>query len=447
MQPKPSGATPDHCSPFFPRVSASPRPRVLPPCPALSRRDVLCAAAALGLRFLLPPLEARAAQERGAQRKKSLITIWLEGGASQLETWDPHPGTKIGGPTQSISTAIRGLQIADSFPRLAAEIGSLSVIRSLISKEGDHERGSYFLKTGYRPDPTLVHPSLGAILASQIPDPSIVLPQHISIGNSQWPARGGYLGDEFDAFRVYEPGRSVPNLVSPVEKDRQARRLANLKVVSAAFERGRRARVEKTLHQHTIEHALEMMSTDQLKAFQLDSEPKRIRDAYGDTPFGRGCLVARRLVETGIRAIEVTLSGFDTHVDNFNGHRQNAQILDPALAALLGDLRQRDLLASTVVLVIGEFGRSPAINPLDGRDHWPSGFSCLLGGGGIARGVVIGSTDPEGKTRMPANPVEVADLFATILKAFAVDYSREIITPIGRPMAFSSGKPIAKLFG
>ena len=411
----------------------------------LSRRDLLRTAGALGLSFLLPPLEARAARERGAARKKSLVTIWLEGGPSQLETWDPHPGTKIGGPTKAISTAIPGVQIADTFPAVAAELGSLSLIRSLVSKEGDHERGSYFLKTGYRPDPTLRHPSLGAILVNQVPDASLVIPEHIAIGNAQWPPRGGFLGDALDAFRVYDPGRDVPNLKAPVEPARQTRRVSNLEVVSKAFERGRSAQVEKTLHQHMIERALEMMSSDQLRAFQIEGEPRKLRDAYGDSTFGRGCLVARRLVEAGVRAVEITLSGFDTHANNFNGHRENARALDPALATLLRDLRERDLLQSTVVLVIGEFGRAPAINPLDGRDHWPSGFSCLIGGGGLKSGLAIGSTDPEGREKTPHEPVEVADLFATILKTFGVDYAHEVITPIGRPMAFSSGKPISRL--
>jgi hypothetical protein len=418
---------------------------IAPASESLSRRDLLRTAGALGLSFLLPPLEARAANERGVRRKKSLVTIWLEGGPSQLETWDPHPGTKIGGPTKGISTSIPGVQIADSFPTLAAELTSLSVIRSLVSKEGDHERGSYLLKTGYRPDPTLRHPSLGAILVNQIPDASLVIPQHIAIGNSQWPPRGGFLGDQLDAFRVYDPGHNVPNLNAPVDSVRQTRRVCNLEVVSKAFERGRHPQVEKTLHQHMIERALEMMSSDQLRAFQIEGEARKLRDAYGDSTFGRGCLVARRLVEAGIRAVEITLSGFDTHANNFNGHRENARILDPALATLLRDLRERDLLQSTVVLVIGEFGRSPAINPLDGRDHWPSGFSCLVGGGGLKSGLAIGSTDPEGREKMPHEPVEVADLFATIFKTFGVDFAHEVITPIGRPMAFSSGKPISRL--
>jgi hypothetical protein len=413
--------------------------------PAVSRRDVLRAAGALGLSFLLPPLEARAANERGVRRQKSLVTIWLEGGASQLETWDPHPGTKIGGPTKAIATSIAGVQIADTFPAIAAELSTLSVVRSLVSKEGDHERGSYFLKTGYRPDPTLRHPSLGAILVNQLPNSSLVIPPHVAIGSSQWPPRGGFLGDQLDAFRVYDPGRDVPNLKAPVDVARQTRRVSNLEVVSKAFEQGRRMQVEKTLHQHTIERALEMMSSDQLRAFQIEGESRKLRDAYGESNFGRGCLVARRLVEAGVRAVEITLSGFDTHANNFNGHRDNARVLDPALATLVRDLRERDLWQSTVVLVIGEFGRSPAINPLDGRDHWPSGFSCVVGGGGLKSGLVIGATDPEGREKNPKDPVEVADLFATIFKTFGVDGAHEVITPIGRPMAFSSGKPIARL--
>jgi hypothetical protein len=415
--------------------------------PAISRRDVLRLAGAMGVGFLLPPLEVRAASARGPKRPKSLITIWLEGGASQLETWDPHPGTTIGGPTKAIATALPGLKIADIFPQVAGEIASLSVIRSLVSKEGDHERGSYLLKTGYRPDPTLRHPSLGSMLVHQIPDAAIVLPQHIAIGNSAWPPRGGFLGDQFDAFRVFDAGRNIPNLQARVDPGRQARRIGNLAVVSQTFQRGRRIQVEKTLHQHMIEHALEMMSSDQLKAFELGGESQSVRDAYGDTPFGRGCLLARRLVESGIRAVEVTLSGFDTHANNFGGHAENAKVLDPALAALLHDLRQRDLFQSTVVLCIGEFGRTPKINPLDGRDHWPSGFSCLIGGSGLKSGLVIGSTDPSGAKKDPADPIEVADLFATILKVFDIDFSRQLITPIGRPMALSAGKPISRLLG
>jgi len=169
-------------------------------------------------------------------------------------------------------------------------------------------------------------------------------------------------------------------------------------------------------------------------------------EAYGDSRFGRGCLVARRLVETGVRAIEVSLGGFDTHANNHAGHETNAKILDPAFATLIKDLKEKDLLDSTVILCIGEFGRTPTINALDGRDHWPTGFSCLLGGGGLASGVVIGETDPTGEKHKPTDPVEVNNLVATILKAVGVDYEKELISPIGRPLQLSDGTAIDKLF-
>jgi len=413
--------------------------------PLWPRRDFLQLAGALGLSFVLPGLEGRAAEKRGPERKKSLITLWLDGGPSQLETWDPHPGGTIGGPTTAIGTKNPGLQIAHLFPRVAEEIHHLSVIRSLVSKEGDHERGAYVLKTGFRPDPTLKHPSLGAILTHELSDPAVEIPQHISLGGSAWPARGGFLGDEYDAFKIFDPGRNLHNMKARVADERQQRRLGNLEIVSRSFRQGRDLQTERTLHQHTVEHALRMMSSKQLEAFDIEHEPAAVRDAYGDTPFGRGCLVARRLVEHGVRAIEVNLRGFDSHANNFESHQANAQILDPAFAALIRDLRERDLLDSTVVLCIGEFGRTPNINPLDGRDHWPTGFSCVVGGGGLRSGMVIGGTDPEGKKKDPTDPIQVNDLYATLLKVFGVDYARENPTPIGRPMVFSEGTPIDRL--
>ncbi len=410
----------------------------------LSRRDALKAAAGLGLSFLLPGLDLRAAETRGPQRPKSMITLWLAGGPSQLETWDPHPGTKIGGPTNAIKTSIAGLEIADGYPQMAEQIDAMSVIRSLVSKEGDHERGTYYLKTGYRPDPTLKHPSLGAILTHELPDAGVEIPMHFSLGGSQWPARGGFLGDEFDAFKIFDPGRNLRNMRSRVSKKRQDRRLSNLEVVSGAFG-NRGISSDGKLHRQTIDRALKMMTSEQLAALKIEDEPQDVVDAYGDSQFGRGCLVARRLVAQGVRSVEVTLGGFDSHAANFSAHTNNASVLDPAFAALIKDLKERDLLDSTIVLCIGEFGRTPKINPLDGRDHWPSGFSCVVGGGGLRSGLVIGQTDPQGEMKDPADPIEVKELFATLFRAMDVDYEQELLTPIGRPMALGDGSPIERL--
>lgn len=401
-------------------------------------------AAGTGLSLLLPPLSARAAERRGAERSKSLLTVWLAGGPSQLETWDPHPGGANGGPTKAIATSISGLQFADGYPQTAEVIGSLSVIRSLVSKEGDHERGTYHLRTGYRPDPSVRHPSLGSLLVHERPAQGLELPPHVAIDGGQWPPRGGFLGDEYDAFRIGNPGGSIANASEHVAEERQRRRLDGLAVIERSFTVGRPTAERRTLHQQTTQEALRLMSSAQLKAFEIDHEPAEVRAAYGDDRFGKSCLVARRLIETGVRAVEVTLNGFDSHTNNFDVHREKAAILDPALATLIKDLEARDLLSSTVVLVLGEFGRTPKINPFDGRDHWPKGFSCLLGGGGLAAGRVIGATDPQG-IKDPERPIAVADLFATILAAFDLDPAKELLSPIGRPLKLAEGSPVAEL--
>lgn len=411
----------------------------------VSRRDALRVSAGLGLSFLLPAIDLKAADKRGPERLKSVIIVWLAGGPSQLESWDPHPGTAIGGPTTAIPTQIPGVKIASYFPQMAEQIQHLNLIRSMTSKEGDHERGTYMLKTGYRPDPTTIHPSLGAIVTQQAPNKQLEIPQHISLGEGPWPARGGYLGDQYDAFRIYEPGQGLHNMKMPVGDDRQTRRLDNLEVISKAFLPGRRPASRKTLHQQTLEEALTMMTSEQLKAFEIDDEPEPLKKAYGDSRVGRGCLVARRLVEGGVRAVEVSMTGFDTHANNFEGMKTQAELLDPALATLIHDLKRRDLLDSTIVMCLGEFGRTPKINGLDGRDHWPTGFSCLLGGGGLNSGIVIGETDSTGKKPDPADPVPVENLFATVLHQLGIDYQQELITPIGRPMALAQGEPIERL--
>jgi uncharacterized protein (DUF1501 family) len=203
-------------------------------------------------------------------------------------------------------------------------------------------------------------------------------------------------------------------------------------------------RTEATLHQGTMRSARAMMTSEQLQAFDVSRESARLRNSYGDTPFGRGCLAARRLIEVGVRCVEVTLSGWDTHVDNHQGHRTQAAILDPAFAALIRDLNDRDLLRRTVVICAGEFGRTPAINRLGGRDHWPNGFSVVLAGGGLRGGLTVGATDPAGR-RDPTDPVNIGDIHATVLSAVGIDPARMINTPIGRTYRFSEGTPIRQL--
>lgn len=422
-----------------------------------SRRSTLQAALGLsGIGWLTPLAErlARAAEtEPKGKPAKSLIVLWMAGGPSQLETFDPHPGARIShDSTKAIKTAVKEIQIADNLPLVAEQMESLSLVRSLVSKEGDHERASYNVKTGFRPDPTLVHPALGAIICHQLSD-NVEIPRHVSILPGQFPARGGYLGDQYDAFKTFDPNGPIPDVTPRVSAMRAARRLDDLtNVVETSFARGRiKDLAKRTMHNPSIESARQMMSSDQLKAFDVRQASDSLKNQFGDTPFGRACLAAIQLIEVGVRCVEVTLDGWDTHVNNEALVKGRCEILDPAYAALIKELKARNLFDSTIVLWTGEFGRTPKVNPPGGRDHWPHGFTAALAGGGIAGGRIIGETSsgPDekaaDKVQFVKDPRNVEDLHATILHALSIDFTQEIETPIGRPMALSKGKVIREL--
>lgn len=395
---------------------------------------------------------ARAA-EQSHVRPRSLIILWLQGGPSQLDTFDPHPESPLSGGVQAIKTSAPDILLAEGFQRLAERMHDVALVRSVVSKEGDHERATYHVKTGYRPDPTLVHPSLGAIICHQTSD-NVEIPRHIAILPGPWPPRGGYLGPQFDAFHVYDPAGGIPDVSPRVPRPRLAQRVeALLETVERQFAQGRLANLDATRTQHitTLQRALRMMDSEQLKAFDISSEPQAVRARYGDTPFGRACLAALRLIAVGVRCVEVTLDGWDSHVNNREIQKNRVAELDPAFAALIEDLHERQLWDSTVVLCAGEFGRTPRINRLEGRDHWPHGFSVALSGGLIRGGRVVGASWPdvpqgqEGQWRHVEMPRTIADVHATILEALGIDYQQELITPIGRPMKLCAGEPIREL--
>ena len=418
----------------------------------LSRRRLF---GTVGGSLFLPTLADRLAADTASDpaRPKSVILLWMEGGPSQLETFDPHAGTKIGGDVREIETSSRGVQIADTLPRTAEQMHLATLIRSMTSEEGDHARAIYNAKTGFRLDPTLRHPSLGAVLTASDQTPS-ELPRHISILAGQHAGRGGYLGARYDAFRMGDPAGPVPDIQASVDEERLDRRMRLLRdVAEPSFRRGRLKNLEmdRTLHEATTMAAKRMMSSDQLKAFEVDDEPKAVLDAFGDTAFGRGTLAASRLIEHGARCVEVTLGGWDSHVTNDTLQRSACETLDPALAALLARLEERDRLRDTLVVCAGEFGRTPQINPAEGRDHWPHGFSVLLAGGGFGRGRVHGATaaDPKLDADDPRanlkDPVAIEDLHATVLNAMGIDPAFEEETPIGRPLKRSEGRILHEL--
>lgn len=417
---------------------------------AWTRRRLLGAGGLAGLAWLNPVARRLARAAETGARPRSLIVLWMEGGLSQLESFDPHPGRPIAYGARAIGTAAKGVQLGEGLARTAEVAQDFALVRSLVSEEGDHARATYHAKTGYRPVPRLLHPSIGAVVCHELEGPggpATDLPAHVSILPGGFPARGGFLGARYDAFQTDDPAAPLPDLRSQVPEARRDRRIESLDILERGFAAGRLGGLEeeRTQHRGSLERALRLMGSEQLAAFDVGSAPAAEREAYGDTPFGRGCLAALRLVEAGVRCVEVTLRGWDTHIDNAAGQARQIAVLDPALAALFRGLRERGLLEDTIVLVATEFGRTPKLNATEGRDHWPHGFSVLVGGGGIRGGIALGETDPAGESRSPAREVRVADLHATLLKRLGLDPTAEFLTPAGRPVALSEGRLVHEL--
>ena len=415
-----------------------------------NRRTLLRAAGMSGLSWLTPVAEILGSERSDVHRQgqaQSVILLWLAGGPSQLETFDPHAGKAIAYGTTSIKTAAPGIRLAAGMEQTAEEMNSITLVRNVVSKEGDHERALYNVKTGYRPDPSLEHPSIGAVVCHQLPIAGAEIPRHVSILPGSSAGRGGYLGSQFNAFQTGDPIKPQADLKKHVDDQRFAERLDNLTVLDRQFANGRIPRLEseRTLHRATINRAIQMMSSEQLRAFDLKSLPKSEQNICGNSAFGRGCIAAARLVDAGVRCVEVTLGGWDTHANNHDFHDSRKKILDPAFAGLIRYLKERNLFEKTIVLCGGEFGRTPKMNPAGGRDHWPHGFSVAIAGGGIPGGTVIGETDPNGSRLSFDDGIPIADIHATILHRLGITYDVELDTPIGRPMKICEGTPIRQL--
>jgi len=401
------------------------------------------------LSMAIPAWQARASAADAAKgttsrRPKSCILLWMNGGPSHLDTFDPKPGVATGGPFKAIKTSAPGVQISEHLPQLADEAKHLAIIRSMTSKEGNHDRGQYLMHTGYAPSGTLKHPSLGAWVSEQLGRRDFELPNFVSI---RGPSVGaGFLGVEHNPFTVQNPSQGVRNLprAKDVDATRFAARLAGLKFLQNQF------RAETSLagvanHDAVYAKTVRMMNSPLTKAFDVKDEPESVRRAYGDNDFGRGCLMARRLIDVGVRFVEVTLDGWDTHIDNFSAIKYLSRDLDPAMASLIRELRERNRLDDTLIVWMGEFGRTPKISAADGRDHYPTAWSAVLAGGGVRGGQAYGATDAEG-AKVASNPVTVPDYFATLATLLGMDPAYEAISPVGRPIAISEGgKPVRQL--
>jgi uncharacterized protein (DUF1501 family) len=413
------------------------------PASLADRRRFLAGGLGGLLSLAIPRWQANAASV-AAQRSKACILLWMNGGPSHLDTFDPKPGTKAGGSFRAIQTSVPDVQICEHMPLLAEQAGRLAILRSMTSKEGNHDRGQYLMHTGYSPSVTLRHPSLGAWVSHELGDPKFELPNFVSI---RGPSIGaGFLGAEHSPFAVLYPSQGVRNL--PLAKDVDARRfdrrLEALKTLQNQF-RAETGALGVDTHNTIYAKAVRMMRSPLADAFDVDQEPVSLRQAYGESDFGRGCLMARRLVETGVKFVEVTLDGWDTHVDNFTGVKNLLGHLDPAMSTLLKDLDERNLLDDTLVIWMGEFGRSPRISAADGRDHYPSAWSAVLAGGGARGGQAYGATNEDGSA-VVKDPVSVPNYFATLAKLLSMNPARELMSPVGRPIAISdNGKPINAL--
>jgi len=413
------------------------------------RRDFLRGISAAGLaagtlswRDLIA-VQAAELQKRG----KACIFLWMQGGPSHFETFSPKPGHANGGETKAISTSVAGIEVSENFPRMAQAMHHAAIVRSMTSKEGSHPRASYLMHTGYLPTASVKYPAFGSIVAQQVPHADLELPAFVRIGgNSRDGSGGGLLGVEFDPFLMPTAGKLPTNTALPTSEPRYQRRLDLLGRLESDYATSG-GKHEVSEHQKLYQKASRMILSPQMKAFDLDHEPDSVKQAYGDGQFGLSCLLARRLVETGTPCVEIVLNGWDTHFDNFARVKELSTQVDQPFAALIEDLKQRGMLDTTLVAWMGEFGRTPKINPRGGRDHYPRAFNVVLAGGGIRGGQVIGKTDEAG-AEVVDRPVNVNDLLQTFCKSLQINPSIENVASNGRPIKLvDGGAPIDELFG
>ncbi|MEX0819464.1 MAG: DUF1501 domain-containing protein [Pirellulaceae bacterium] len=437
----------------------------------LSRRRLLqFAGAGLGgysASGWLPALADQAASN--PDRKRQCILLWMSGGPSQLDTFDMKPGHANGGEFREIDTQVPGLRISEHLPKLAKQADKLAVVRGVSTKEGDHGRGTYLMRTGHQPRGPVRFPAIGASLSKELGDATDLALNFVSISPyrafNQAAYGPGFLGPKYAPLTVgasdnlTAPGDMpryadlrVDDLARPASVGQQQfeKRLKLWRLLQDGFLAQHRSD-SPIAHDTVYRRALKLMDSNIAQAFELEEEPDRVRDAYGRGRFGQGCLMARRLIERGVAFVEVSLGafdggniGWDTHQNNFPAVRQLSNDLDAGWATLMKELDERGLLDSTTILWMGEFGRTPAINDNAGRDHFPGAWTCVFGGGGIQGGQAYGQTSTDG-TEVVEGKVNEADILATLCSAVGVQPDKENISEQGRPIKIAAGTPIQDL--
>lgn len=376
---------------------------------------------------------------------KAAILLWMSGGPSTIDLWDLKPGAPTGGPFRPISTS-GDVQICEHLPMMAEQMHHLAIVRSMSTREADHNRGRYYMHTGYVPNPNIEHPGYGSVVAHELMDqrPGLAIPPFVSVGGAS--TGPGFLGMAWAPFNVSSNGR-IRNLEMNLDDQRLMQRMAALDLMETTFIRNTRGAVAAD-HQSVLKKTVELLTSDQMAAFKMESEPETVKERYGTDNFGQGCLLARRLVEAGVPFVEVDFGGWDNHQNVHNVLRnQKLPQMDRAMSALVADLDQRSLLQDTAIIWMGEFGRTPQINQDAGRDHWARSWSAVVGGAGIRGGIAVGETSSDG-TEVESEPYSSEDLMATVCRALGISLETTYTSKNNRPMKIAGGgKVINELFG
>lgn len=375
-----------------------------------------------------------------------VVVFNMHGGLSQLESWDPKPGTRTGGPCRSIPTSVPGIHISDLLPNTAKQMHHLCLLRGVNTAEDDHGKGAYMMLTGRRQSAAADYPQIGAVSAKMLNDESKGLPGHIVVAPSGGGGRGNesaYLGPKYSSVAL-SGSTPPPHTLRPdgISDQAEVRRHEMRRRINQEFLNRKRTAITDA-YTHSYEQALRLM--ERRDVFDISKEPAADLDRYGKHDFGRQCLMARRLVENGVSFVQVTHSNYDTHNDNFNFHIEQLGEFDQGFSHFVNDIAERGMLDKTLIVVLSEFGRTPNINLYYGRDHWSKAWSIVMAGGKVARGAVYGATNAEG-TEVTEGQVDHGALFHTYLQAVGVD-SNQSIAVDGRelPIADPAVQPVWKV--
>jgi hypothetical protein len=406
----------------------------------------------------------KAAESKLKKENKSLIILWMGGGPSHMDLWDLKPGEQTGGDFKKIKTPASGVEISEILPTVAKQFKNLSIVRSLVTNEGSHERGTVLMNTGRQPSPVVSYPAMGAVASSQLTAKDLPLPGFIGVGGTAQRIGPGFLGMMYAPFTVQNAGQPPENIKPPSslgsnEQDmmeRLRRRQRLFYTVEDNFSNGAFPHLKKAedreaagsaaqAHEAVYQKAFDLTISPLRTIFDVTKEPAKVLDAYGRNNFGQGCLLARKLVEKGVSCVEVDLGGWDNHNNIFNTLRRgNGPTLDKGMGTLVQDLVDRGMWKNTVVLWMGEFGRTPRINQNTGRDHWARCWSVVVGGGAIKGGQTYGATSKDGMD-VADSPCSIGDLFATVYKGLGIAPDTKVRDNLGRPLEIAQGQPLKGL--